>query len=52
MNLGLIATQLLHKIAISASISFEKAMDNGSNNKFPASQANSVQPTIHYLLAN
>ncbi len=41
-ELGLIATQLLNKIAISASISFEKAMDNGSNNKFPASQANSA----------
>lgn len=47
-ELGLIATQLLHKIAISASISFEKAMDNGSNNKFPASQANSA---MNYTLS-
>lgn len=31
---GIIATQLLHKVAISSGISFLKAMDNGGNNKF------------------
>lgn len=39
-ELGLIATQLLHKVAISASVSYEKAMDNGSNYKFPTTQSN------------
>jgi hypothetical protein len=34
-ELGIIATQLLHKVALSSSVSFEKAMDNGSQNKFP-----------------
>jgi hypothetical protein len=37
--LGLIATQLLHKQAIAASISFNKANDNGTENKFPVSQS-------------
>ncbi len=37
--LGLIATQLLHKQAISASLSFNQAYNNGSENKFPANQA-------------
>jgi hypothetical protein len=38
-ELGIIATQLLHKVAISSSVSFEKALDNGSANKFPISEA-------------
>lgn len=32
---GVIATQLLHKVAISSGLSFLKALDNGSKNKFP-----------------
>lgn len=37
--LGLIATQLLHKQAISATISFNQAYDNGQENKFPPGQS-------------
>ena len=47
-ELGLIATQLLHKVAISASVSYEKAMDNSSVNKFPTLQANNA---INYTLS-
>jgi hypothetical protein len=39
---GLIATQLLHKVAISTSASYERAMDNSEVNKFPATQANNA----------
>ncbi|MFV8369571.1 hypothetical protein [Flavobacterium sp. LB2R40] len=35
---GIVATQLIKKVAISASVSFEKAFDNKPNYKFPASQ--------------
>ena len=31
---GLVATKLLHKVALSSSVSIEKALDNGNNNKF------------------
>lgn len=37
--LGIVATQLLHKQAIAASISFNRATNNGADNKFPASQS-------------
>lgn len=37
--LGLIATQLLHKQAISAAFSFNQAYNNGSQNKIPPGQA-------------
>jgi hypothetical protein len=37
--LGLIATQLLHRQAISASVSFNQAYNNGSENKFPLGQS-------------
>ncbi len=37
--LGLVATQLLHKQAISAAISFNQAYNNGSQNKIPPGQA-------------
>jgi hypothetical protein len=47
-ELGLIATQLLHKVAISASASYEKAMDNGSAYKFPSTQSNNA---INYTLS-
>ncbi|MDB5193680.1 MAG: hypothetical protein JWQ96_3243 [Segetibacter sp.] len=38
---GLVATQLLNKVALSALASFEKALDNNSY-KFPAHQSNSA----------
>jgi hypothetical protein len=47
-ELGLIATQLLHKVAISSSVSFEKALDNSSSHKFPSSQANNA---LNYTLS-
>lgn len=47
-ELGLIATQLLNKVAISAAVSYEKAMDNGSAYKFPTTQSNSA---INYTLS-
>lgn len=39
---GIIATQLINKVAISASSSFEKAMNNSKMYKFPVSQSNSA----------
>ena len=45
---GLVATQLINKIAISASSSYEKAFDNSSKNPFPNSQSNSA---INYTLS-
>ena len=33
-ELGLIATQLIRKVALSSAVSFLKAMDNGNNNQF------------------
>ncbi len=34
-EVGLVATKLIHKVAISSSLSFEKAVDNTSINPFP-----------------
>ena len=34
-EVGLVATKLIHKVAISSSLSFEKALDNTSKNPFP-----------------
>jgi len=34
-EVGTIATQLLHKIALSTSVSYERALDNSKGNKFP-----------------
>ena len=39
---GFIATKLLHKVAISSTISYERALDNKPNYKFPPMQANSA----------
>ena len=39
---GLIATQLIKKVAISSSISFEKAFDNKPDYQFPANQGNNA----------
>jgi len=40
---GFISTQLLHKVAISSTLSYERALDNGSAYEFPVSQSNSAQ---------
>lgn len=47
-ELGLIATQLLHKVAISSSVSYERALDNEPNYKFPEAESNSA---INYTLS-
>lgn len=47
-ELGWVGTQLLHKQAISASVSFEHALDNAKGNKFPASQKDKA---INYTLS-
>ena len=39
---GLVATQLINKLAISSSIAYEKAFDNSSKNPFPDSLNNSA----------
>lgn len=38
-QLGVIATQLLYKVALSSSISYVQALNNGGNNKFPTTQS-------------
>ena len=47
-ELGLVATQLINKLAISSSVSFERAIDNTTNNKFPNTQSNKA---INYTLS-
>jgi hypothetical protein len=39
---GIVATQLINKVAISSSISYERALDNKPNYQFPAAQSNSA----------
>lgn len=39
---GIVATKLIKKIAISTSISYEKAIDNSSKNPFPSSLGNNA----------
>jgi hypothetical protein len=41
-EVGLVATQLVHKLAISSSVSFERALNNLPNYKFPSTQANNA----------
>jgi hypothetical protein len=45
---GLIATKLLHKVAISSSLSYERASDNGEKYKFPTAESNSA---MNYTLS-
>ncbi len=45
---GVVATQLINKLAISSSISFEKAVNNTAKNPFPSSQSNSA---VNYTLS-
>jgi len=47
-ELGVIATKLVNKVAISASSSFEKANNNANNNKFPITHSNKA---INYTLS-
>lgn len=46
---GIVATQLLHKVALSSGISYSKAMDNGNGNKFIYGDKNSH--AINYTLS-
>jgi hypothetical protein len=39
---GIVATRLIKKVAISSSISFEKAFDNKPDHRFPASQSDNA----------
>jgi hypothetical protein len=39
---GFIATKLLHKVAISSSISYERALDNKPGYKFPTTESNNA----------
>ena len=39
---GLVATQLLHKVALSSTVAFVKALNNGNNNKFIYGKQNST----------
>jgi len=45
---GIIATQLLHKVAISSSLSYERALDNKPDYKFPATESNNA---MNYTLS-
>lgn len=45
---GFIATKLLHKVALSSSISYEKALDNKPDYKFPATESNRA---LNYTLS-
>ncbi len=45
---GVVATQLLHKVALSANASYLRATNNGSKNKFPAAQS---KDAINYSLS-
>jgi hypothetical protein len=47
-QLGFVATQLLHKVALSSSVSYMQAFNNGGANKFPSNQANQA---INYTLS-
>ena len=39
---GLVATQLLHKVAISSSVGYSQAQNNGGKYEFPSNQPNTV----------
>lgn len=48
-ELGMVATQLLRKVALSSSVSFLNATDNGGNNKFVYGQDKSK--AVNYTLS-
>jgi hypothetical protein len=39
---GIVATKLVNKVAVSSSLSFEKALNNLASNKFPITQSNNA----------
>ncbi len=41
-ELGVIGTQLLHKLALSSSLSYERALDNNPGYEFPPTESNSA----------
>ena len=45
---GIVATQLIHKVALSANLSYLQAMDNGNLNKFPSAESNKA---VNYSLS-
>lgn len=45
---GIVATQLVHKVALSANVSYLQAMDNGNINKFPSAESNKA---VNYSLS-
>lgn len=45
---GFIATKLLHKVAVSTSLSYERALDNKPGYKFPSTESNSA---MNYTLS-
>jgi hypothetical protein len=46
---GVVTTQLLHKVALSANLSYLKAMDNGNGNKFPeASSGHAINYSLSF----
>ena len=47
-ELGFVATQLVKKLAISSSVSYEQAADNTYKNRFPTTQSNNA---INYTLS-
>jgi hypothetical protein len=49
LEAGVVATQLLHKMALSSAVSFIKATDNGNHNKFVYGSANSK--AVNYTLS-
>lgn len=49
LEAGVVATQLLRKVALSSAVSFLKAADNGNNNKFVYGSANSR--AVNYTLS-
>lgn len=49
VELGIVATQLLHKVALSSTASYVKATDNGRNNKFVYGLPNSK--ALNYTLS-
>jgi len=46
VTLGLIATQLLHRQALSATLSYERAMDNFGGNEYPSTQARDAMNVV------
>ena len=47
---GLVITQLIKKVAISSSVSFEKALDNKPDYEFPNTQSNTCLSLIHIFI--